>query len=76
MLLAVGPETVLLFNGATFALSALLLAPLRGHVRPVEDGEDGASLLADTCTGVRTVLREPLARILIGGAGAIALTTG
>ncbi len=76
MLLVVGPETVLVFNGATFVLSALLLAPLRGHVRPVEDREEGLSLLADTRTGLRTVLREPLARILIGGAGAIALTTG
>jgi MFS family permease len=76
MLLVVGPEAVLCFNGATFALSALLLARLRGHVRSIEDREDGMSLLADTRTGLRTVLREPLARILIGGAGAIALTTG
>ena len=80
VLLMSGPEWVLALNAATFAASALLLAPLRRldsrrapapFERPAR-----ASLRAETAEGLRVILAEPVARTLVATSGAVMLTTG
>lgn len=73
VLLLGGPETLLWVNAATFALSALLLAPLRYGAAP-EQREDGsrASLLAEARDGMRATAGMPAMRIvLFASAGAL-----
>ena len=71
LLLVAGPETVLGFNAVTFAISALLLTRLRGHVRSV------APAPADTQRpGVRAVLADARTRVLLITSGTVTLAGG
>jgi MFS family permease len=64
----VGPSAVLGLNALTFAVSALLLARLHGHVRPA------AADLEEERRG--SVLRLPGVRALILTSGAVMFTSG
>ena len=76
MLLLAGPQLVIGLNGLTFAISALLLLPLRGHLRSVAPGAGDAPTPRSTRAGVRAVLREPVVRTLMTGSGAVVLVAG
>jgi MFS family permease len=72
MLLIVSPSAVIGLNAGTFALTALLLAGLRGHVRPA-----AAPATAEAAaTGVRGILRDPLVRTLLRTSGSVVLFAG
>jgi MFS family permease len=71
VLLFAGPEAIVGFNAVTFLVSVLMLSRLRGHVRPV-----AAHGHEDTEIGVRGLLREPIARSLVGTSGAVMLVAG
>jgi MFS family permease len=65
----VGAPAVLALNAVTFAVSAVMLTRLRGHVRRVEAGEDGGEVRGG-------VLRLPGVRALILTSGAVMFTSG
>lgn len=72
VLLLGGPETLLWVNAATFALSALLLAPLRYGDAPEQPDGVHPSLLAEARDGLRATAGMPAIRIvLIASAGAL-----
>ena len=73
MLLIAAPAAVLAVNAATFALSALALSRLRGHVRPVAPPAAGD---ASAPAGVRSVLADPLVRRLITASAVVTLAAG
>ena len=67
-LLAVGPEELLLANGATFAISALILARLRFGEPVAAEADDPAtvrSLLADAREGIAALAGMPLLRLIV-----------
>jgi MFS family permease len=72
LLLLAEPELIIGFNAVTFAASVFLLTRLRGHVRPVatelEEGAREGTL--------RSLLREPVVRSLVGTSGAVMLVAG
>ncbi len=71
VLLFAAPEAIVAFNAVTFAVSALMLSRLRGHVRPVAAHDDET-----TSIGLRGLLREPIVRSLVGTSGAVMLVAG
>jgi MFS family permease len=73
-LLFTGPEALLGLNGATFAVSALLLTRLRGLTRQVEPS--GEPLLAETRAGIRAMLADPVTRTLVCSSGTVMLAAG
>jgi MFS family permease len=75
MLLLAGPQLVIGLNAATFAISAGLLLPLRGHLRVVASDDDGP-VSSSTRAGIGTVLRDPVVRTLMTGSGAVILVAG
>ena len=72
LLLLTTPAAVLGLNGATFAISALALLRLRGHVRAIAPPATGEPAPA----GVRTVLSDRLVRTLIGTSATVTLAAG
>ncbi|HEX6025274.1 MAG TPA: MFS transporter [Solirubrobacter sp.] len=73
LLLIASPELVLALNALTFALSALLLTRLRGHVSAAGRGDETAVAGPTNVTGV---LRDPLVRSLILTSGGVMLVAG
>jgi MFS family permease len=73
VLLLGGPETLILVNAATFALSGLLLAPLRFGAAPAHAPEGARpSLVAEARDGLRATAGMPAIRIvLVASAGAL-----
>ncbi len=72
LLLLAGPELIIGLNAITFAASVLLLGRLRGHVRPTAPEPD-----AEASEGsIRSLLREPIVRSLVGTSGAVMLIAG
>jgi MFS family permease len=77
LLLLAGPELVIGINAVTFAVSAVLLLGLRGHVRAarederVPDPESGAPL-----SGIGAIVREPAVRTLMTCSGCVVLAAG
>ena len=74
-LLAVGPEELLLVNGATFAISAAILARLR-FGEPVAAAESPAtvrSLLAEAREGIAALAGAPLLRLIVAASAIGAL---
>lgn len=69
LLVVASPAAVLGVNAITFALSALLLCRLRGHVRSVAP-EPGA---ADAPGSLRGMLRSRLVRTMVGTSAAVTL---
>jgi MFS family permease len=69
-----GPEEILLLNGITFALSALVLARLPFGFRPASaaraDDRSRPSLLRETREGLATVARMRGIRVVIAGSTA------
>lgn len=77
VLLAMSPETLMLANGASFAVSAVILARLDfGAVRPWDKREGRRSLIADAISGSRTVLAMRGVRALIVASSAVILFAG
>ena len=76
MLLLAGPQLVIGLNGITFAISAALLLPLRGHLRVGSADAGDAPVPRSTRAGVRAVLRDPVVRTLMTGSGAVVLVAG
>jgi MFS family permease len=80
LLLVVGPSTVMLVNGATFALSALLVSSIEfgGVVTSRAAGERAgrSSLLADAREGLGITLSLPLLRTLLIGSSIAVLSVG
>lgn len=79
VLLLTGPETLMALNGATFALSALVLlrVPL-GDRPPAVTGEAGrhSSLVADARSGLATAARMPGVRAVLLSSSAVILFAG
>ena len=76
-LLIASPEAVMLVNGITFALSALLLVGLPFGARPAQERRSGArSLLTDAREGTRTIVRVPGIRTVILSSSAVILFAG
>ena len=73
-LLLVSPETLMLVNGLSFAVSAVVLTrvPLGGGDRR----EQSRSLMREARAGVRAVARMPGLRAVIAGSSAIVLFAG
>jgi MFS family permease len=69
LLALMGAPVVLVLNALTFAVSALMLTRLRGHVRPAEAEEPEAAR-------ERGVLRLPGVRALILTSGAVVFAAG
>jgi MFS family permease len=69
LLLTAGPETILGFNAATFVVSAVLLTRLRGRVRQVAPAHEQRA-------GVRLVLADARARVLLITSGVVTLAGG
>lgn len=74
LLLLAGPELVIGLSAITFALSAVLLMRLRGHVRvaatTTEDGEPAR------LSGIGSILGDPVIRTLMASSGAVILVAG
>ena len=68
LLVLASPAAVLGVNAITFALSALLLCRLRGHVRSVATQTE-----EDAPTDLRGVLRDRVVRTMIGTSAAVTL---
>ena len=68
LLVLASPAAVLGVNAITFALSALLLCRLRGHVRSV-----AAQAEEDAPTDLRGLLRDRVVRTMIGTSAAVTL---
>lgn len=76
-LLVVGPETLMVANGASFAVSAVILARLQfGAVRPFDKRSEPRSLLAQAVAGSRTVLALRGVRAIIVASSAVILCAG
>jgi MFS family permease len=73
LLLIAAPGLVLALNAITFAVSALFLSRLRGHVRAAQQTDEPE--LAGP-TGVAGVLRDPLVRSLVLTSGGVMLVAG
>lgn len=73
-LLLAGPETVMLVNGVSFAVSAVALTrvPLGGGDRR----EHSRSLVREARAGVRAVAQMPGLRVVIAGSSAVVLFAG
>jgi MFS family permease len=69
LMVTAGPELVLGLNAVTFAISALLLLRLRGRLREVADATRERR-------GMRVVLSDARARVLLLTSGATALAGG
>jgi MFS family permease len=76
LMLLSGPELVIGLNGATFAISAVLLLRLRGHVREPAAAGDAAAVPGAELPGIASVLRDPVVRTLIVSSGAVILVAG
>ncbi len=74
VLLVAGPETLLIANGATFGVSALLVARLAFGAGPVR--EAGASLLAEAGRGLRATAGMQGVREVILASSAVVLFAG
>jgi len=74
LLVVAGPEALLVANGLSFALSALILSTLHisGEPRPAapDDAEPAASLIEQTRSGVAQIARIPGLSMLIAATGA------
>lgn len=75
-LLVASPDTVLVANGATFALSALLLAGLSFGARPPRPVGQSSSILAEARRGLGATARMPAVRTVIVAAGSLVLFGG
>jgi MFS family permease len=75
LLLGVGPETLLVLDGVSFLLSAVILAALPFGGRPVVE-RAGASLLREAREGLAAARRLPGVRTLIYASGAVLLFGG
>jgi MFS family permease len=80
-LLVFGAEELVVANGATFAVSALLVARLRFGDAPPRASDAtssgvGRALLADTREGLRAVVGMPAVAIVLGVTGAGMLSGG
>lgn len=79
-LLALGPEQVLVANGATFALSAAVLCRLRFGVAPTSsdapDAGGGRSLLTETRDGVRAIVAMQGIRVIVAASATAMLFGG
>jgi MFS family permease len=73
LLALAGPALIIGFNAVTFGASVLLLLRLRGHVRPAGRDKDEEEAAVG---GVRSLLREPIVRSLVGTSGAVMLVAG
>jgi MFS family permease len=73
VLLAGGPETVMVANGASFAISAVVLARLPFGVRPEIEAVAGGrpSLLREARDGLRAAARMPGIRTVLVATGAL-----
>jgi hypothetical protein len=79
LLLLAGPETVMVLNGASFALSALLLARLPFGARPASGqvpAEARPSLVGETADGLRATAGLPGIRALILASSGLVLFAG
>jgi MFS family permease len=79
LLLLAGPETVMVANGVTFALSALLLARLPFGTMPAIPASTGAaspSLVHEAGDGLRAVAGMPAIRMLIAASSGLILFAG
>jgi MFS family permease len=77
VLLFGGPETLVLFNACTFAISALLLVPLRFGAAPAQRVElPPASLLADARDGLRATAGMRGIRIVLLASSAVLFCAG
>jgi MFS family permease len=78
LLLAVGPETLVIADGATFALSAVVLALLPFGARPEREAGDPehGSLLREAREGLRAARRLPGVRTILVTTGAVLLFAG
>jgi MFS family permease len=75
--LIAGPETVMIANGLTFALSAIVLARLPfGAVRAGERREEERSLLSDARAGIRAVRGMPGVGVVIFASASLLLFAG
>jgi MFS transporter len=75
--LVVGPEEVMIANGVTFALSAIVLARIPfGTVRAGDRREDSRSLLSDATAGIRAVRAMPGVSVVIVASAALLLFAG
>jgi MFS family permease len=78
-LLIVSPEWLLVANGATFAISALILAriPFGAAAEAAGEREEGAiALLREAREGARAVFRMPAIAVLLGVSGAAMISGG
>lgn len=74
VLLAVGPEELLLANGATFAISAVILARLRfGDPVAADSPATVRSLLAEAREGIGALAGMPLLRLIVAASAIGAL---
>jgi MFS family permease len=78
LLIALSPEWLLVANGATFAVSALILARIPfGDKAPSGEHEEGAlSLLREARDGARAVFGMRAIAVLLGVSGAAMLSGG
>ena len=67
VLAVAGPEEILLLNGITFALSAVILARLPFGSRPALPGQVAQSLFRETREGLAIVARMRGIRVVIAG---------
>jgi predicted MFS family arabinose efflux permease len=78
VLLAAGPAAVMLANGVTFAVSALLVSGIdfgKVAVR-VGENEERPSLLAESREGLKVTVRMPAIRTLLIGSSIAVLSVG
>jgi MFS family permease len=77
VLLVAGPEELLAGNGATFVISALVLARLRFGEAPVGDDDDlRRSLLREASEGLRALVGMVWLRAVVVASGAMLLFAG
>jgi Major Facilitator Superfamily len=75
--LVAGPEEVMIANGVTFALSAILLARIPfGTARAADRRDDSRSLMADARAGVRAVRGMPGVGVVIVASASLLLFAG
>lgn len=80
-LLVLGPQELLVANGVTFAVSALLVARLHFGDAPARDSDAeglgiGGALIAETREGLKAVASMPAVAIVLGVTGAGMLSGG